>query len=92
MIDTTWSYLKVIDFEQKKYLPAKTPDLSVLDARAVRLIDDVLARYADLSARQISELSHRDVPWLTATEGQPIDYESVFYRTPEFSVRSYDGV
>lgn len=80
---------KVFDFEQKKYLPAKVPDLAGLDARALPLIDEVLARYSDLSARQIAELSHRDVPWLTAEEGQPIDYESVFYRTPEFSVRQY---
>lgn len=80
---------KVFDFEQKKYLPVVTPDLSTLDARAVQLIDEVLAKYSDMSARQISDLSHRDVPWLTAEEGKPIEYESVFYRTPEFSVRQY---
>jgi transcriptional regulator with XRE-family HTH domain len=83
---------QVFDHERKKYLPAIEPDLSVLDARAVQLIEEVLGRYADMSARQISELSHRDVPWLTAEDGQPLDYESVFYRTPEFSVRDYDEV
>lgn len=77
--------------EQKKYLPRESPDLSKFDdGRSLALIDEVLAKYGDMSANQISELSHRDVPWMTADEGSPIDYESVFYRTPEFSVRSYD--
>ena len=39
--------------------------------------------------RKISEYSHNDVPWLTAEEGAVIDYESVFYRTPPYSVRDY---
>lgn len=84
---------KFFAHEQKKYLPLKMPDLTVLnDGRAVAQIDDVLAKYSDMTAKQISELSHRDVPWVTAAEGKPIDYESVFYRTPEFSVRQYDEV
>jgi transcriptional regulator with XRE-family HTH domain/uncharacterized phage-associated protein len=84
---------KYFEREQKKYLPLKTPDLAALnDGRAAALIDEVLAKYSDLSAGQISEISHRDVPWVTAAEGQPIDYEAVFYRTPEFSARRYEEV
>jgi hypothetical protein len=41
-----------------------------------------------MNASQISEYSHNDVPWLTAKDGGIIDYESVFYRTPSYSVRS----
>ena len=43
-----------------------------------------------MSARQISEYSHKDVPWLATDEGGIIAYESVFYRTPEYSVRGDD--
>lgn len=42
-----------------------------------------------MSASQISEYSHRDVPWLTTDEMEPIDYETVFYRTTPYSVREY---
>jgi len=84
---------KFFAHEQKKYLPLKSPNLAMIDdGRAIAHIDGVLAKYADMTAAQLSDLSHRDVPWMTADEGKPIDYESVFYRTPEFSVRQYDDV
>ncbi len=40
-----------------------------------------------MGASQISEYSHKDIPWLTTEEGEIIEYEAVFYRTPEYSVR-----
>jgi transcriptional regulator with XRE-family HTH domain len=76
------------DFEQKRYLPLRNPDLSKLSGRELDLINDVLHRLSDMSARQISEYSHKDIPWLTTEEGDVIAYESVFYRTPEYSVRA----
>ncbi|MBU2574081.1 MAG: DUF4065 domain-containing protein [Elusimicrobia bacterium] len=77
------------NFPQTKYLPRKTPDLSVLSAREIEVVAQVLSRLSDMNAAQISEYSHKDVPWLTAGEGRKIEYESVFYRTPEYSVRDY---
>ena len=44
-----------------------------------------------MNASEISNYSHKDVPWLAAEEGGIIDYESVFYRTDEYSVRNYEG-
>lgn len=72
---------------QKKYLPHRAPDLSQLGANEVKIIDDVLNRLSDMNANQISEYSHRDVPWLAAEEGGVIEYESVFYRTMPYTVR-----
>ncbi len=54
-----------------------------------KLIDDVINSLSDMNAKQISEYSHNDVPWQTTEEGEVIDYESVFYRTPPYSVRDY---
>lgn len=82
---------KYFKYPQKKYLPLRDPDLSKLSARELATIDSVLERLSDMSAKDISDYSHNDVPWLTTEEGKPIDYESVFYRTPPYSVRSYDG-
>ncbi|MBI5206933.1 MAG: SocA family protein, partial [Candidatus Firestonebacteria bacterium] len=76
---------------QKKYLPLREPDLSILKANEKEIIDEVLSRLSDMNAKQISEYSHEDVPWLTTAEGEIIDYESVFYRTPAYSVRKYDN-
>lgn len=81
---------KYFDFPQTKYLPRKKPDLSILsDSRAIEVIDHVLNRLSDMNVLQISEYSHKDVPWLATGEGEKIEYEFVFYRTPEYSVRDY---
>jgi len=77
------------NYPQTKYLPRNKPDLTKLKANEIEVIDDVLNRLSDMNASQISDYSHGDVPWLTTNEGEVIEYESVFYRTPPYSVRSY---
>lgn len=76
-------------FDQRKYLPNREPDLSKLKAHEIKLIDEVIERLSNMGARQISEYSHGDIPWITTEEQKPIEYESVFYRTPQYSVRDY---
>lgn len=76
---------------QKKYLPHREPDLSVFNANEIKLIDDVLQKLSSMNASTISEYSHQDVPWIVTPERQKIDYESVFYRTPAYSVREYSS-
>ncbi len=74
--------------EQKKYLPLRDTCLDLLSAKELKLIDGVLNRLADKNAAQISEYSHGDIPWKVTEYMEVIDYETVFYRTPEYSVRS----
>ena len=81
---------KFYEHTQQKYLPLRKPDLSNLSAREKELIDKNIQRFKDFNAKQMQEYSHKDVPWITAEDGHKIDYESVFYRTPEFSQRHYD--
>lgn len=81
---------KYFQHEQKKYLPHRFPDLSVLSAREKEHIDDVLARLSDKNAKELSDYSHGDIPWLTRDFGEPLSYESVFYRDEKYSVRNYD--
>lgn len=76
---------------QKKYLPHRDPDLSVLNAKEIKVIDDVLQKLSGMNASTISEYSHQDVPWMVTSERKKIDYESVFYRTPAYSVREYSN-
>lgn len=82
---------KYFQHEQKKYLPRRKPNLNKLSAREIKHIDEVLARLAEKNANKLSEYSHNDVPWITAKEGKPLDYEAVFYRTNKTSVRNYDS-
>lgn len=80
---------KYFQYPQRKYLPLRTPDLYKLNENERNMIDFVLWKLSDKNATQISKYSHNDVPWLTTDDGEIIDYESVFYRTPEYSMRSY---
>ena len=78
-------------YPQTKYLPKRKPNLRIINAEELELIDSVLSKLSDMNASEISNYSHKDVPWLASEEGGIIDYESVFYRTDEYSVRNYDG-
>ncbi len=75
--------------EQTKYLPRRQSNISILNAQEIKHIDDVLFRLSDKSAMELSDYSHKDVPWVGTEDGKIISYESVFYRTPETSVRIY---
>jgi len=84
---------KFYTFPQTKYLinPKIEPDLSILNGREIDHIEWEIGRLSDLTASILSDLSHKDVPWISAGEGKPLDYEAVFYRTKDTSVRAYDG-
>jgi len=77
-------------YPQTKYLPLRKADITLLKAHEKEIIDDVLNSLSNMNAYQISDYSHNDVPWQTAEDGKIIDYESVFYRTQAYSVRSYN--
>ncbi len=82
---------KYYQHEQTKYLinPQVEPDLSILNGQEKEHIDWELQRLSDLNAKVLSDLSHKDVPWLSAKQGEQLDYEAVFYRTVDTSVRDY---
>jgi len=82
---------KFYQHQQTKYLvnPAIEPDLSIINGQEKEHIDWELQRLSDRTANDLSHLSHRDVPYISAKNGTPLDYESVFYRTSDTSVREY---
>lgn len=83
---------KFYKHEQTKYLvnPEQPLDLSALSAQELAHIDWEIDRLGDLTANQITALSHLDTPWVAAKEREPLEYEHVFYRPEETSVREYD--
>ena len=81
---------KYYDKEMTKYLPIVESDLSLLSARELNHIDKTLERLADKSAKELSEYSHKDIPWIGTKDREIIDYDAVFYRNELTSVREYD--
>lgn len=82
---------KYFQKEQKKYLPLRNACLDFLSAKEFKLINEVLDRLADKNATQMSAYSHGDIPWKVTENMGIIDYETVFYRTSEYSVRSFEN-
>lgn len=74
---------------QKKYIPQTKPDLSKLNGREIEAIDGVIERLSSMNARAIEDYSHNDIPWQVTKYKDIIDYETVFYRKPAYSVREY---
>lgn len=81
---------KYFDKDQTKYVPVTEADVSGLSGQELKHIDNELERLAHFSAKQLSELSHKDTPWLVAKDKAVINYEHVFYRSEETSVREYE--
>ena len=75
---------------QTRYLPLKNADLTNLKASEKDILDKVIEQMSDWSASTISSYSHNDMPWKASKEGEEINYELAFYRTPPYSVRSYN--
>lgn len=73
--------------QQNRYIPIREPNLSILNGNEIKTIDEVLDKHAKKNADQISDYSHKDVPWIVTKIGGPINYEAVFYRTDAYSVR-----
>jgi len=80
---------KRFQYDQKKYLPLRPCNRAELTGRDLEVIDKVLDALSDMTAHQISAYSHGDIPWIATENGKEIPYESVFYRTPAYSMREY---
>lgn len=76
--------------EMTKYFPLVNPNLELLSAKELEFIDSELEKYSGKTATELSALSHKDIPWIGAKDREVLDYESVFYRTQETSVRTYE--
>jgi transcriptional regulator with XRE-family HTH domain len=77
-------------YPQTKYLARRPPQTELLQGHEIELIDNVLHRLGYMNASEISSYSHHDVPWLVTEDSATIEYETVFYRTPEFSMREHE--
>lgn len=80
---------KYYQHDMTKYLPVVEPNLELLSAQELDFIDTELEKHAGKTATELSNFSHKDVPWIGAKDKEVLDYEAVFYRTPETSVRGY---
>lgn len=80
----------VINYTQYKYSSLKPVNTNIFSSEELEVIDDTINKISHMRSGQISDYSHRDLPWRVASPNEELDYEFVFYRSPEYSVREYD--
>lgn len=79
----------VINYFKYKYSSLSEPDVSSLSHDELQVIDNTIDRIAHFYSGEVSEYSHGDIPWRLAKDGEALNYEAVFYRDPEYSMRNY---
>jgi len=73
-------------YYQKKYFPNKIVESKELPDTARAIVDDILSRYADMNASEISNYSHGDVPRLQTKDMEIIDYSLANSRHYPYSI------
>jgi hypothetical protein len=81
---------RVINYLKYKYSSLTDPDISLLSSDEIQVMDDTINKLSHFYSEEISKYSHGDIPWRLAKDGEILNYEAVFYRDPEYSVREYD--
>ena len=76
-------------YTQTRYIPLIEPDLSLLNGNELQYLENEIVKYSHLNATQISDTSHKDMPYRATEDMKEIDYELVFYRESLTSVREY---
>ena len=72
-------------FRSKRYVALKEHDENIFNAKELRIIDSVINRLSDMSARQIEEYVHKDAPWEVTKEKEIIPYQLVIDRTAPYA-------
>lgn len=67
-------------FPQKKPVAIKPPDVSHFTEKQLELVNHVAEHVCKYSATQISDITHEDLGWRLATEGEIIPYQTVWIR------------
>ena len=80
---------KVINYPKFTYASLTTPELKTLSNKELNVIDNVIKKISVMNSTEASAYSHGDLPWRVAKPFEELDYEYVFYRSPEYSVRDY---
>ncbi|MEA1937228.1 MAG: hypothetical protein U9N04_03895, partial [Patescibacteria group bacterium] len=66
-------------------------DKALLLEKEKNIINEIISKYSDMSARGIENFVHGDAPWKQCANQEIIDYNLVFNRMPPYSYRNYDN-
>lgn len=70
-------------YTQQRTLALREPDLGRFSAKEIALVDDLIRRFWNKSASEMSDLSHRFTGWRLAKRGETIPYSVALIGTRE---------
>lgn len=65
---------------QRRFIPLQKPDLTALKASETAIINSVLEQLCNFNENALLKYTQNDLPVKATSEGEPINYELVFYR------------
>jgi hypothetical protein len=80
----------VFNYEQRRPIALRNPNLSQFSGEEIALVDEVVAQYWDLTATQISNLSHELDGWKLVDIGETIPYHTVFRVNNDIPEAAFD--
>lgn len=63
---------------QQRVIALKDPDISLFLAEEIEIVDETIFALWDMSARQVSDLSHTEIGWKVARPGETIPYQTAW--------------
>ena len=63
---------------QQRVLALREPDTTVFSPGELEIISETISALWNMSARQVSELSHTEIGWKVAGQGETIPYETAW--------------
>lgn len=71
-----------LGYVHHELIPEREPRTGLFSPDELRLVDEVIEALRDMSAAQVSELSHREAGWQLVEEGETIPYELAYVLAP----------
>lgn len=75
---------------QKRYVALANYKEGSLSLKEIKIINSVINRLSDMSARKIEDYVHEDMPWKLTTDSQIIPYGLVFDRKAPYAQLDHD--
>lgn len=66
---------------QQRIVPLRKADTSIFSPEEKEIVDETISALWNMSARQVSDLSHTEVGWRVAQRGEIIPYETAWLST-----------
>jgi len=97
-IRNTMRHIGDIELRQREYhsrtqdvvVAKRDPDMSVFTAEDKSIVDDVIEKFEEYDAGEISEASHRFVGWKVAKENEDIPYSIAFIKGTQVPQEALD--